>query len=100
MSVVLSLSLDDGVLISTAVLVSVPLVVPVGELDGDELDRGKRVGLCRNRGAGKFDFLSIDSRVRSKRWKSASARIRIASRSRVLESSLTEGVLATALFGI
>lgn len=73
-------------------VVSVPLDLPAGGLDGDELDRGKRVGLWRNRGVGKFDFLSMDSRVRSKRRKSASARMRIASRSRVLESSLTDRV--------
>lgn len=94
MLVFLSLPLEAGVLPSTAVLVSAPLVIAVGGgLDGEELERGKRLGLWCNRGAGKFDFLSMDSRVRSKRRKRASARMRIASKSRVLESSLTDNEL-------
>lgn len=58
--VVLSFPLGLVALASAAVLVSVPLVVPIGAFDGDELDRGLRVGLWRSRGVGKFDFLSMD----------------------------------------
>ena len=45
MLVVLSLPLGLGAAVSAAVLTSVPLVAPVGGLDGEELDRGTRVGL-------------------------------------------------------
>ena len=89
-----SLPLASGDFVFTAVLVSAPLVVPVDAVDGVELGRCAMVGLWRNRGGGKFDFLSMDCRVRSKRRKSASARMRIASRSRVFESSFTGEELA------
>ena len=47
------------------------------------------VGRFRSLGAGKLDFLSIASTVRWKRRKRASARMRVDSRSIVVESSLT-----------
>lgn len=54
------------------------------------------VGRFLNAGAGKLLFLSMASTVRWKRRKSASARMRVDSRSIVVESSFA-GVISTCL---
>jgi hypothetical protein len=73
---------------SIALVFALPLPAALSpEVDG-AADR-LRTGRCRNFGAGKLDFLSIASTVRWKRRKRASARMRVDSKSIVVESSFT-----------